>query len=217
MKAVRKERGCVRSASRSTSANRVAVKSNSRARRGITAAADPSDTAALQKFRPGLECDTQIMPWLIAETVCAEVSQFLDVELPARYAVWLEAKAERCYSGRRRFYKLMRGRGNAPRDWLYVFMRHWLASLLHLERPDLVRCLPVEFSYGRRLPRAPHRSINRISSLAHLLPKPRGWEASRVTRHHRWAWLKRVETADVAERRHRHRDLAVGHHRRAGL
>jgi hypothetical protein len=50
-------------------------------------------------LRPGLERDTQLMPWLIADTVCGEVAHFLGVEIPARYADWLDAKAERCYAG----------------------------------------------------------------------------------------------------------------------
>ena len=151
-------------------------------------------------FRPGLEQDTQLMAWLIAETVRDEASQFLDVELPARYAVWLDAKAEHCYSGRRRFHRLMRGRGNAPRAWLYVFMRHWLADLLHLERPDLCCCLPREFGNGRPLPRSTHPRLNRMGSNPHFLPAPRDWNASRVTRHHRWAWLNQVGATDFAER-----------------
>ena len=32
-------------------------------------------------------------------------------------------KAERYYARHDHFRKLMRGRGNAPRDWLYAFMR----------------------------------------------------------------------------------------------
>ena len=129
------------------------------------------------------------MPWLIAETVCAEVSHFLDVELPDRYAEWLDAKAERCYSGRRHFYKLMQAGGNAARDRLYLFMRHWLTSFLHLERPDLFQCLPVSFGNGRRLPPGQHPRINRLGASALWLPAPRDWDASRVIRHHRWAWL----------------------------
>ena len=54
------------------------------------------------------------------------------------------------------FRKLMRGRGNAPRDWLYAFMRHWLAALLDLERPDLYQCLPEDFNLGHRLPPGRH-------------------------------------------------------------
>ncbi len=154
-------------------------------RRGLT-------EAMLAEMRPGLERDTQLMPWLIAETVCGEVSQILGLDLPVRYAVWLEAKAELCYSGHRHFHKLMRGRGNAPRDWLYVFMRHWLGSLLQLERPDLCRCLPMSFAYGQRLPRGMQ---------VDFIPAPCGWDPSRVTRHRSWAWLARRGLAEVAERR----------------
>jgi hypothetical protein len=140
------------------------------------------------------------MPWLIAETVCDEVSRYLEVDLPERYAVWLDAKAERCYAGDSHFHKLMRGRGNAPRDWLYVFMRHWLASMLHLEQPDLVRCLPLEFSNGKPLPPGTHSRIQRVGGRPQRMPVPRRWEASRVLRHHRWTWLKQVgtTTADPA-------------------
>lgn len=171
-------------------------------------------------LRPGLERDTLLMPWLIAETVCDQVSQYLDVELPDRYAVWLDAKAERCYSGRRRFYKLMRGRGNAPRDWLYVFMRHWLANMLYLERPDLVRCLPVDFSYGKPLPSGKHPRINRVVTYSRWLPAPRDWDESQVTRHHRWAWLAQDGAATLPNTVTAGETLqtvvAAGRHRRAG-
>ena len=64
------------------------------------------------EMRPGLERDTELMPWLIAESVCQEVSLFLDVELPDRYAVWMEAKAELCYARDRRFHEHMRAMAN---------------------------------------------------------------------------------------------------------
>ena len=143
-----------------------------------------------ETLRPGIERDTPLMPEAIAESVCAEAGQFLDEEMPARYVAWLAAKAERCYSARHRhFYKLMRGSGNAPRDWLYVFMRHWLANLLGLERPDLYRCLPPEFGNGRKLPHGRHPRIHRQGFIPNLLPNARSWNAARVTRHFRWAWL----------------------------
>ncbi len=114
-------------------------------------------------LRPGLERDTQLMPWLIADTVCGEVARFLGVEIPARYSDRLDAKAERCYARHDHFRKLMRGRGNAPRDWLYAFMRHWLAASLDLERPDLYQCLPEDFILGHRLPPGQHALIRRKS------------------------------------------------------
>ena len=112
-------------------------------------------------LRPGLERDTQLMPWLIADTVCGEVSRFLGVEIPARHSDWLDAKAERSYARHSHFRKLMRSRGNAPRDWLYVFMRHWLAALLDPERPDLYQCLPEDFNLGHPLPPGQHPLVRR--------------------------------------------------------
>jgi hypothetical protein len=84
----------------------------------------------------------------------------------------------------------MRGRGNAPRDWLYAFMRHWLAAWLDLERPDLYQCLPEDFKLGHRLPPGRHPLIRRKGCVPTLLPKPRPWDARRVLGHRRWAWLE---------------------------
>jgi hypothetical protein len=147
-------------------------------------------------FRPGLERDTDLLPWLIAESVCQEVSRFLEVELPARYAVWLEAKAEICYAGHRRFRKLMRDRGNAPREWLCAFMRHWLGSILQLERPDLCRLLPPGFAYGETLPRETLRAAGTGGRLRPYPPPARAWDPARVTWHRRWAWLARIAKAE---------------------
>jgi hypothetical protein len=174
------------------------------ARRGLTRPTNHrAEFRAWQASLPaGMERDTLLMPDAIAESVCQEVSRFLDLEMPERYAVWLAAKAHRCYSAHRHFYKLMQASGNLARDRLYMFMRHWLANILYLERQDLIYCLPIEFSRGNALPRGAYRHIKRVSYLAHFLPAPRDWQPSRVTRHHRWSWLKQIETAGVTKRRH---------------
>ena len=79
------------------------------------------------------ERDTQLMPWLIADTVCGEVSRFLGVGIPVRYSDWLDAKAERCYARHRHFRKLMRGRGNAPCQGQTAMRRPWSdAHIFHL-------------------------------------------------------------------------------------
>ena len=161
--------------------------------------ASASSQLGVEVFRPGLERDTQLMPWLIADTVCGEVSRFLGVEIPARYSDWLDAKAERRYARKDHFRKLLRGRGNAPRDWLYSFMRHWLAALLDLERPDLYQCLPEDFNLGNRLPPGRHPLIRRKGCVPTLLPKPRPWDARRVLGHRRWSWLSGVKPADLAQ------------------
>jgi hypothetical protein len=86
-------------------------------------------------------------------------------------------------------------------------MRHWLAALLGLERADLHQCLPVEFGNGRKLPHGLHPRINRRGSIPDLLPNPRAWDAARVTRNHRWAWLASSGNGKghTPKRRHRHR------------
>jgi hypothetical protein len=148
-----------------------------------------------ETLRPGLERDTELMPWLIAETVCDEVSRFLDEPLPDRYAGWLDAKAERCYANNSHFRKLMRGQGNAPRDRLLAYMRHWLAAFLDLERPDLYQCLPEGFNLGHRLPVGAHPRIRRKGCGPTLLSAARAWDAQRVLRHRRWAWLAQHEAS----------------------
>ena len=59
-------------------------------------------------LRPGLEGDTQLMPWLIADTVCSEVSRFLGVEIPAPYSDWLDASPT--FATGERFCLFSRGR-----------------------------------------------------------------------------------------------------------
>lgn len=134
-----------------------------------------------------LERDTLLWPGAIAESVCHEVSRFLGEPLPDRYVIWLEAKAQRCYAAHRHFHKRLKSRGNLGRDWLYVYMRHWLASLLKLERPDLYYCLPENFGNGRRLLPGTHSRVRR-NGFTDLLPAPRTWNAARVLRHSRWRW-----------------------------
>ena len=136
----------------------------------------------------GMERDTLLMPDVIAESVCAEAERFLDVAFPARYVDGLVIKTHRCYSARRHFYRLMQARGNVARDRLYMFMRHWLASFLHLERPDLFYCLPISFGDGQRLPVGKHPRIHR-NGLCAVLPNVCNWDEQRVFRHFRWAWL----------------------------
>jgi hypothetical protein len=128
------------------------------------------------------------MPWLIAESVCGEVARFLVVEIPDRFAVWLDAKAERCYARRRHFRKRMRGRGNAPRDWLRAYMRHWLSALIDLERPDLYECLPGTFALGHALP-PPIHPRRRWRGNGKPLHPPRDWNPQRVLQNRHWRWL----------------------------
>ena len=111
----------------------------------------------LASLRPGIERETQLMPWLIADSVLGEASRWLGTDLPEAWADWLDARAERCFARHRQFHRLIsssRARGEAGRDHLYKFMRHWLSGRLLRDRPELYRCLPRSFTLGRPLSRS---------------------------------------------------------------
>lgn len=128
-----------------------------------------------------------LLPWAVAESICAEAGVFLGVAVPRRRARWLEAKAQRCFEHSRHFRAKMLARGEAPLHNLRMFMRHWLASLLQLERPDLWYALPPYFAMGVRLPAEKHPRVNRHHSGP--LPRARRWNPARVLAHPRWHFL----------------------------
>lgn len=103
-------------------------------------------------LRPGIERDTELMPWLVADSVLHEASQFLGESLPPEWADWLDQRAERCYAKHAHFRRLIRRRGNTGRDYLFKFFRHWLASRLRRERYGLFVRLPKEYGVGEPLP-----------------------------------------------------------------
>lgn len=109
----------------------------------------------LASLRPGIERQTELMPWLIADSVLGEASRWLRTDLPPEWADWLDARAERCFARHRQFHRLVSARGaggNAGRENLCKFMRHWLAGRLSRERPALFRRLPRACALGRALP-----------------------------------------------------------------
>lgn len=109
----------------------------------------------LASLRPGIERQTELMPWLIADSVLGEASRWLRTDLPPEWADWLDARAERCFARHRQFHRLVSATGaggNAGRENLCKFMRHWLAGRLARERPALFRRLPRACALGRALP-----------------------------------------------------------------
>lgn len=183
--------GASRSKTLGTGRVRTAKRSVRALARRAPAAAPDWRPAFQAPLRPGLERDTELMPWLIAESVCGELASFLGEDVPARYAVWIEARAELSYLRNGHFRKLMRGRGNAPRDWLRVYMRHWLAGLLGTERPDLYECLPDTFALGHPLP-PPAGPRRRWHGNGEPLHPPCNWDPQRVLRNCRWRWLMKL-------------------------
>lgn len=103
--------------------------------------------------RPGIEHDTLLMPWLIADSVVQECSAWLGVDLPDECSDWLDARAERLYANRRHFFQLIRRGGTQARSRLFMFMRHWLAAKLKRTQLRLYRRLPYTYSNGLPLPR----------------------------------------------------------------
>ena len=106
-----------------------------------------------RELRPGIEHDTELMPWLVADSVLYEASQFLGEPLPAGWADWLDHRAERCYAKHAHFRSLVRREGATGRGYLYRFFRHWIASRIRRERHDLFRRLPKEYCMGAPLRR----------------------------------------------------------------
>ena len=102
-------------------------------------------------LRPGIERQTEIMPWVIADSVLGEAAGWLHTDLPPEWADWLDARAERCFARHSQFHRLVSARGNAGRDHLYKFMRHWLASRLAREHRSLYERLPRSYALGRPL------------------------------------------------------------------
>ena len=72
----------------------------------------------------------------------------VDQPLPERFAARLAHRARRVYAHSDSFRRRVRGSGDRGRDQLFVFLRHWLAALLHEERPTLFRRLPPAFANG---------------------------------------------------------------------
>jgi hypothetical protein len=102
--------------------------------------------------RPDLVRETGLIPFAAAQTVVEEISRFLSVSLPRRFAVRLSSQAALIYANSDSFRRKLRRPGERGRDLLYVFMRHWLAARLHSERPDLFARLPSSYAVGEPLP-----------------------------------------------------------------
>ena len=100
----------------------------------------------------GLECDTLLMPDVIAENVVREAERFLNADLPAGFAERLAARAHHIYPRNKHFKKVLNRPGNAGREYLQMFMRHWTAGWLKRERNPLHKKLPYSFGMGQRLP-----------------------------------------------------------------
>jgi hypothetical protein len=102
-----------------------------------------------------IEQETPLVPRAVASGVWQEAVVWLGEELPRQWQARLTERAEALYASNARVRRQLRSPGNAGRDWLWAFMRHWLAALLWQHRPDLHARLPASFNVGRPLPSPP--------------------------------------------------------------
>ena len=112
-----------------------------------------------------IEIDTPILPVVVADCVIQEVvGMFANKEdmhthpdlialYEHRYGIadMLARKAERIYSAsnHKRFTKVIRSAGNKGRDYLYMFMRHWMAGVIHSRYPGIWPYIPDGFKIGQ--------------------------------------------------------------------
>ncbi len=103
---------------------------------------------------PRIAEETVLVPAIVATGVWEEVCVWLGEELPREWQLKLMDRAEAVYATNAGVRRRLRGSGNGGRDWLWIFMRHWLAALIQHYRPALYARLPTGFSTGHPLPEA---------------------------------------------------------------
>ncbi|MBI4662937.1 MAG: hypothetical protein HY735_29360 [Verrucomicrobia bacterium] len=104
---------------------------------------------------PQIETDTPIVPRAVAEAVWDEASVWLGEPLPRRWRRELIEQANTVYASNARFRRTLRRNGDAGRDWLWAFMRHWLSALIRRHRPQVHPLLPQAYNLGHPLPSKP--------------------------------------------------------------
>lgn len=103
-------------------------------------------------LRRRIQNDTPIVPRAVAEAVWQEARVHLQAELPRAWVRRLALRANLVYQRNARFRALIRKNGDAGRDWLWAFTRHWLAPMIWKQHSDLHSRLPAEYAIGRALP-----------------------------------------------------------------
>lgn len=81
-----------------------------------------------------IEEATSIMPDIIAETVVLKAAQLLNTNLDVpTLSAYLVGHAEATYAANTTFRKKINSnanKGNSGRDYLHIYMQHWLSSRL---------------------------------------------------------------------------------------
>lgn len=114
---------------------------------------------ARPRRRRRIEQDTPIVPEAVATAVWEEACVWLDEELPRAWIRRLAVRANTTYTRNEPFRRMIRRSGDAGRDWLWAFTRHWLAAMIWKQRRHLHARLPASYNTGANLPACrPRRS-----------------------------------------------------------
>jgi hypothetical protein len=106
--------------------------------------------------RQSMEDATALIPEVVADAVIGEVESYVGGDGSLRqYADELADRARAIYGANAEFAKKLRR--ESGRDTLYMFMRHWLASLLKKKRPDVFAKLPRGYGWERSHLRLGHQ------------------------------------------------------------
>lgn len=89
-----------------------------------------------------------LIPLAVARAVCDEAGAVLRCDIPAHWPRILARKAEIIRAHNPRFNRLLHKHGDQGREWLYCFMRHWLAAMLKRHQPAAFANLPSGFANG---------------------------------------------------------------------
>ena len=98
--------------------------------------------------RPSIVSDTPLVPRAAAEAVWEEACLLVGEELPREWIALLIEKSETIYGRSTRFRCRLRSPDHSGRDWLWAFMRHWLADLVLEQRPAWYSRLPARYAVG---------------------------------------------------------------------
>ena len=102
--------------------------------------------------RRHIEQETPIVPCAVAEAVWEEACVWLGEELPREWVRRLTVRADVAYTRNVAFRRQIHCSGDAGRDWLWAFTRHWLAAMIRKRRSELHRLLPASYNVGGTLP-----------------------------------------------------------------
>ena len=108
-----------------------------------------SGTPLAKRPQSKISSSTPIVPSAIAIAVWEEACIFLNAKLPRSWMIELTRRAEIIFRHHKTSRSRIRTSGNSGRDYLWTFMRHWLAGLIIEHDPVLADRLPASYRIGK--------------------------------------------------------------------